>query len=162
MVTPASYRVYSGEGLQTSLVCVVSGYPEPVVTWHYMRGGHLGVETEVSRDSGHLVTREGDTHRLTIRRLQYSHITNFTCRAENEIGVTEGHIEITGNQGCDDFGNILCCEGVPQPPVVMSSPTSSQATTYTLVFTVESHQPLRKVKIRLWPQVCRQLFSYYY
>ena len=51
-------------------------------------------------------------------------------------------------------------EGVPQPPRVLSSPTSSQSTTYTLVFTVESYQPLREVKIRLWPQL--QVGKYYF
>ena len=95
---PASYRVYSGEGLRTSLVCAVSGYPEPVVTWHYSRGGQQGLLTEVSQEAGEMVSREGNNHRLTIRRLQYGHITNFTCRAENEIGVTEGHIEVTGER----------------------------------------------------------------
>ena len=44
-------------------------------------------------------------------------------------------------------------EGVPQPARVLSSATSSQATSYTLVFTVESFRPLREVKIRVWPQV---------
>ena len=96
-MTPTSYRVYSGEGRRTSLTCTVSGYPEPMVTWHYVRGGQWGLQTEVRQDGGHLVTREGNTHRLVIRQLKYSDITNFTCRAENEIGVTEGHIEITGN-----------------------------------------------------------------
>ena len=96
-MSPASYRVYSGEGLRTSLECTVTGYPEPVVTWHYIRAGTRGLEAEVRQDGGHLVSREGNTHRLVISQLRYSDITNFTCRAENEIGVTEGHIEITGN-----------------------------------------------------------------
>ena len=96
-MAPASYRVYSGEGLRTSLTCSVTGYPEPMVTWHYARGGEWGLQTEVRQDGGHLVSREGNTHRLVISQLRYSDITNFTCRAENEIGVTEGHIEITGS-----------------------------------------------------------------
>ena len=95
-MSPSSYRVYSGEGLRTMLTCSVRGYPEPMVTWHYVRGGEWGLQTEVRQDSRHLVTREGHTARLVIRQLQYTEISNFTCRAENEIGVTEGHIEITG------------------------------------------------------------------
>ena len=134
-VTPASYRVYSGEGVRTELVCHVTGYPEPMVSWHYL---HLGRQTEVRHQAGHLYSRQENIHRLTISSLSYREMTNFTCRAENEQGISQGDIEITG---------------VPQPPRVISNTVSEQTDSYNLIFTVQSFQPLNQVKIKLWPKV---------
>ena len=80
-----------------------------------------GREMEVRHDQGHLHTRytpvytctpvhlytctplhlcreAGGLYKLIIRQLSYRELTNFTCRAENEVGYNNGVIEVTGNQ----------------------------------------------------------------
>jgi len=130
-VKPLHYRVYSGEGAKTELGCLVEGYPEPMVSWYYLSGGR---EIEVRHDQNHLTARQGGTlHKLTIRNLSYIEIANFTCKAENEVGLTRGHIEVTG---------------IPQPPTINSEPESLYHNQYNLVFTVKSHEPLVQVKLK--------------
>ena len=138
-VTPATRRVYSGKGISTELVCHVTGYPEPMVSWYFLTRGQ---QTEVRPDPGHVYSREEDSHRLSIRSLSYTELTNFTCRAENEEGVSTGSIEVTG---------------VPRPPGVLSPRQGEQISSYSLVFSVQSYQPLLQVKIQLWPQVSLEL-----
>ena len=47
----------------------------------------------------HLCREAGGLFKLIIRQLSYRELTNFTCRAENEVGYNKGVIELTGNQG---------------------------------------------------------------
>ena len=47
----------------------------------------------------HLCREAGGLYKLIIRQLSYRELTNFTCRAENEVGYNKGVIEVTGNQG---------------------------------------------------------------
>ena len=70
------------------------------VKWFFLTGGQ---EVEVRHDQNHVTTRqEGNTgnniHRLNIKSLSYTEIANFTCHAENEVGFTRGHIEVTGEE----------------------------------------------------------------
>ena len=46
-----------------------------------------------------LCREAGGLYKLIIRQLSYRELTNFTCRAENEVGYNKGVIELTGNQG---------------------------------------------------------------
>ena len=46
----------------------------------------------------HLCREAGGLYKLIIRQLSYRELTNFTCRAENEVGYNNGVIEVTGNQ----------------------------------------------------------------
>ena len=46
----------------------------------------------------HLCREAGGLYKLIIRQLSYRELTNFTCRAENEVGYNKGVIELTGNQ----------------------------------------------------------------
>ena len=50
----------------------------------------------MSHDQGHVYSREGDIYKLTIQQLGHTELTNFTCRAENEVGHSRGNIEVTG------------------------------------------------------------------
>ena len=64
------------------------------VTWYYLSGFR---EYEVRYDTpGYLDSREGDMYRLTISQVSGRELTNFTCKAQNEVGYSKGHIEITG------------------------------------------------------------------
>ena len=45
---------------------------------------------------GYLDSREGDMYKLTISQVSARELTNFTCKAQNEVGYSKGHIEITG------------------------------------------------------------------
>ena len=93
-VRPLNYRVYSGAGQATQLSCRVMGYPQPVVTWYYLTD--RGRQYEVRHDTMHTYSTDGDVHTLTISHLAHNQLTNFTCRAQNEVGFNQGHIEVTG------------------------------------------------------------------
>ena len=47
--------------------------------------------------------------------------------------------------------------GIPQPPTINSDEKSLYATTYDLVFTVQSYEKPLKVKLKFWNQVCSNL-----
>ena len=63
------------------------------MSWYHLTRGR---EQEVSHDQGHVYSREGDIYKLTIQQLRHEELTNFTCRAENEVGSSRGNIEVTG------------------------------------------------------------------
>ena len=94
-VRPLTYRVYSGVGQATQLSCRVMGYPQPVVSWFFLT--ERGRQFEVRHDTMHTYSTDGDVHTLTISHLAHNQLTNFTCRAQNEVGFNQGHIEVTGN-----------------------------------------------------------------
>ena len=98
-VRPLTYRVYSGVGQATQLSCRVMGYPQPVVSWFFLT--ERGRQYEVRHDTMHTYSTDGNVHTLTISHLAHNQLTNFTCRAQNEVGFNQGHIEVTGN------GNML-------------------------------------------------------
>ena len=52
----------------------------------------------------HLFREAGGLYKLIIRQLSYRELTNFTCRAENEVGYNKGVIELTGNQDLWSLG----------------------------------------------------------
>merc|ERR1719430_63387 len=107
VVVPIAQRIYSGEGARAELGCRVEGYPQPMVTWTQAIGGR---QVAVRRDGNHEHSRKGDNiHVLVIRQLSYTEVANFTCRAENEVGVGLAQIEVTG---------------ISQPPIITSQASS--------------------------------------
>ena len=111
---------------------------------------------QVTYDVGHMDSREGDIYKLTINHLSRRELTNFSCKAQNEVGYKRGHIEVTGkNEEVIIFSYvfIFVTAGIPQPPTINSGPESLHSTQYKLVFTVKSFEPLTEVKVRYWKQV---------
>ena len=113
-------------------------------------------------DKNHVTSRqegkEGNVHKLTIKNLSYQEIANFTCKAENEVGWTRGHIEVTGDD--DNIAKIVTIwpfSGIPQPPRIISEETSLYHNQYNLIFSVKSHEPLVQVKLKYKQQVTKQL-----
>jgi len=134
VIVPITQRVYSGEGARAELSCRVEGYPQPMVTWTQTVGGR---QVAVRRDGNHKHTTKGDNiHMLLIRTLSYTEVANFTCRAENEVGVSMAQIEVTG---------------ISQPPIVTSPASSKYQDQYNLTMNVESLAPLMMVKLLYRP-----------
>ena len=50
--------------------------------------------------------------------------------------------------------------GIPQPPTINSDEKSLYASTYDLVFTVQSYEKPLKVKLKFWKQVCYKLIIF--
>ena len=71
------------------------------VSWYQLARGR---ELEVAHDARHVYSMEGDIHKLTIQHLGHAEISNFTCRAENEVGYSKGHIEVTGKLSASGDG----------------------------------------------------------
>jgi len=138
---PIAQRIYSGEGARAELGCRVEGYPQPMVTWTQAIGGR---QVAVRRDGNHEHSRKGDNiHVLVIRQLSYTEVANFTCRAENEVGVGLAQIEVTG---------------ISQPPIITSQASSRYQDQYDLTINVESLAPLMIVKLLYKPLGSRDGF----
>ena len=64
------------------------------MSWYQQQRGRY---TEVRYDKNFITQREGDLYNLTVSTLNYNDIgSNFTCKAENEVGFSRGFIEVTG------------------------------------------------------------------
>ncbi|XP_023336645.1 limbic system-associated membrane protein isoform X2 [Eurytemora carolleeae] len=131
-VQPLQSRIYSGVGAKVEFECTIDGYPQPVLNW-YRRTVDRPAEI-LTPDENHLMSSEGSRHFLRLRSVTKLDLTsNFTCEANNELGITEKDIELTGR---------------PEPPTINSTPESLFATSYELVFTVKSFSTLSNVQIR--------------
>ena len=48
-------------------------------------------------DEKFITSRDGDLYNLTLTKLSFTDIgSNFTCKAENEVGFSRAFIEVTG------------------------------------------------------------------
>lgn len=69
--------------------CKVSADPQATVTW-------LKGEIQVPLDNRVVSLHDGDKHSLLIRNVQRSDFGIYTCRANNELGQGEVHIQLSG------------------------------------------------------------------
>lgn len=86
--------VYSGTGIESEITCIVSGYPDAVVTWY--------------RDDRQLISKKGlimrhdpmegnkTKHVLSITHTMIRDFGYYTCRAENTLGSDTKSIFLTG------------------------------------------------------------------
>ncbi|XP_076264873.1 neurotrimin-like [Rhynchophorus ferrugineus] len=124
--------VHTAPGNRAQLECRVSADPPATVTW-------LKGDVMVPLDNRVVSIVEGDKstykHTLLIRKAQRSDFGIYTCRAINELGQGEIHIQLSG---------------VPNPGVFKKTENeiSTGKTSHTLFWEVDSYTPI--IEYSLW------------
>ncbi|XP_026467218.1 limbic system-associated membrane protein-like isoform X2 [Ctenocephalides felis] len=117
--------VYSGEGQEAQLVCIVYGEAQPEVLWYR---DTLLLDTTERR----ITETRGAKHTLFIRKVQSSDFGNYTCVADNQLGKSRKTVTLTGR---------------PKVAVFQSGPTSQWRDRYNISWAVDSHAPVEEFKL---------------
>lgn len=89
-------KVYTGESIESEMQCIVSAYPEALITW-YKDG------KEITHKKGLVVMHHGimkgnkTKHVLKILHTSKKDFGEYKCRAQNRIGEDTKSILLTGN-----------------------------------------------------------------
>ncbi|CAH1998062.1 unnamed protein product [Acanthoscelides obtectus] len=127
-VTTTRAWMHTAPGHRAHIECKVAADPLATVTW-------LKGEVQVPIDSRVLALVDGDKHTLLIRNVQRSDFGIYTCRAVNDLGQGEQHIQLSG---------------VPNPGVFKKTEEKNQnaKSSYTLIWEVDSYTPI--IEYNLW------------
>ncbi|CAH1130026.1 unnamed protein product [Ceutorhynchus assimilis] len=117
--------VYSGEGMEAQLVCIVHGESQPEVLWY--RDTMQLDTTELK-----LMESRGSRHTLVIRKVNKQDFGNYTCVADNQLGKTRKSIQLTGK---------------PRPVKFNSPTTGKSRENYNISWEVESLSPIEEYKL---------------
>ncbi|XP_054284253.1 neurotrimin-like [Macrosteles quadrilineatus] len=118
--------VHSAPGERAEISCTVHADPEAKVEWFLdERAVELG-------DGRIMAYREGDKHKLIIKRVTVGDLGLFTCRATNMFGRAQQSIHLSG---------------VANPAEFKRGPRQSNLHNYTLIWEVESYSPIIEYKL---------------
>ncbi|XP_060520737.1 limbic system-associated membrane protein-like isoform X2 [Cylas formicarius] len=117
--------VYSGEGLEAQLVCLVHGESQPEVLWYR---DTMQLDTTERR----IMESRGSRHTLIIRRVTRQDFGNYTCVADNQLGKTRKSIQLTGK---------------PLPAKFSSAMKGRWRESYNISWEVESLSPIEEYKL---------------
>jgi len=88
--------VYSGTGMESEITCIVSAYPEAIITWYKD-------EKKLTQKKASIVMQHGITskdnktkHVLKILHTLQRDFGEYNCRAQNTIGHDIKRITLTG------------------------------------------------------------------
>uniref|UniRef100_A0A1I8JVM3 Uncharacterized protein n=1 Tax=Anopheles quadriannulatus TaxID=34691 RepID=A0A1I8JVM3_ANOQN len=117
--------VYSGEGQEAMLVCIVHGESQPEVLWHKDT-------MQIDQTERHVIENRGARHTLIIRKVHPQDFGNYSCIADNQLGKTRKTVTLTGK---------------PKTAVFRSVPNSQWKDKYNISWIVDSHSPIEEFKL---------------
>ncbi|KAK7580602.1 hypothetical protein V9T40_001231 [Parthenolecanium corni] len=117
--------VHTGEGSSAQLVCTIHGEPLPQVTWYQDSFPLEGTDRRI-------IEARGNKYVMNIINVRSSDFGNYSCQAENTIGKSKSHIELTGR---------------PAPAKFRSPTTSRSMDSYNLTWVIESFSHLEEVRL---------------
>lgn len=88
--------VHTGESIESEMTCIVSAYPEAIITWYKD-------DREITHKKGSIVMHHGimkgnkTKHVLKILHTSMQDFGRYECRAQNRIGQDKEIILLTGN-----------------------------------------------------------------
>ncbi|CAG0893232.1 unnamed protein product [Darwinula stevensoni] len=142
--------IHSGEGNDVNLTCNIQGDPKPTVEWQRRMedGKRFTLDPSVT---WHI----GNTYTLDIKNLSRGDFSVYFCKAWNELGETEGSIEVSGEDrqarqrnGRERVGNITGkAPRVANQAKFKSEPDGDQSNSYRLVWEVESYSPIESYEL---------------
>lgn len=88
-VLPIRSWIHTAPSHRAQLECIISADPQASVTW-------LKGETPVVLDNRIISLVSGEKHSLLIRNVQPMDFGVYCCRARNELGQGEVHIQLSG------------------------------------------------------------------
>lgn len=88
--------VYSGEGIESEMTCIVSSYPEAIIRWH--KDGTEIIHKKGSIGLHHGIMKNNKTkHVLKIFHTSKHDFGKYECEASNNLGIDRKSIILTGN-----------------------------------------------------------------
>ncbi|KAG4075949.1 hypothetical protein HA402_003775 [Bradysia odoriphaga] len=124
-ITVESPIVFSGEGQEAMLVCIVHGEKVPDVIW-------FKETMQLDTTERHIMENRGSRHTLIIRKVHPQDFGNYSCVAENPLGKTRKTVQLTGKPNTANF---------------RSAPVSQYKDRYNISWTVDSHTPIEEFKL---------------
>lgn len=86
--------VHSGAGIESEMTCIVSAYPEAIITWY--KG-----DKEITQKKGSIVMHhgamKGNKTKHVLKILHTRDFGEYMCSAQNAIGQDTKSIILTGN-----------------------------------------------------------------
>ncbi|KAL5274436.1 LSAMP family protein [Megaselia abdita] len=117
--------VFSGEGHEAMLVCIIHGETQPEVIW-------FKDTMQLDTTERHITDHRGSRHTLIIRKVHQQDFGNYSCVAENQLGKARKTLQLSGKPNL----------------AVFNSPTVSQyKDRYNISWTVETHSPIENYKL---------------
>ncbi|CAO1421392.1 unnamed protein product [Diamesa tonsa] len=124
-ITVESPIVYSGEGQEAMLVCIVHGEASPEVIW-------FKDTMQLDTTERHIMENRGSRHTLIIRKVHPQDFGNYSCNAENQLGKSKKYLTLSGK---------------PNTAIFRSAPISQYKDRYNVSWTVDSHSPIEEYKL---------------
>lgn len=124
--------VHSGENIESEMTCIVSAYPEAIITW-YKDG------KEIMHKKGSVVMQHGimkgnkTKHVLKIWHTSMKDFGEYKCRAENTIGKDTKSIILTG---------------LPSQPRLFGAEMTKNDAGLILKWRLESYSPIKEYKLQ--------------
>ncbi|XP_012527612.1 neurotrimin isoform X2 [Monomorium pharaonis] len=123
--------VYTGTGIESELTCIVSAYPEAVITW-YKEDKKLVQRKGLVMHHG-VMKGNKTKHVLSILHTSGRDLSEYKCRAENIIGHGTKSILLTG---------------VPSQPKIYGLKMLNDDTGVILKWRLESYSPIKEYKLQ--------------
>ncbi|XP_055384534.1 lachesin [Condylostylus longicornis] len=117
--------VFSGEGHEAMLVCIVHGEAQPEVIW-------FKETMQLDTTERHIMENRGSRHTLIIRKVHPQDFGNYSCVAENQLGKSRKTLQLSGK---------------PSTAIFSSPPISQYKDRYNISWTVDSHSPVEEFKL---------------
>ncbi|CAG7825968.1 unnamed protein product, partial [Allacma fusca] len=118
--------IHSGEGYEAELACIVhSDPPATKVKWYR---DTMILDTTERR----LMEDRGSRHSLIIRNVQPGDFGNYSCEADNKLGRSRKHIELSGK---------------PNRAVFRSDTVGRMKDAFNITWTVESFSPVDEYRL---------------
>ncbi|CAL1674798.1 unnamed protein product [Lasius platythorax] len=124
--------VHSGESIESEMTCIVSAYPEAIITW-YKDG------KEITHKKGSIVLHHGvmkgnkTKHVLKILHTSMQDFGEYECRAENSVGRDTKSITLTG---------------VPSQARISGAEMTNNDAGIILKWHLESYSPIREYRLQ--------------
>ncbi|XP_017849159.1 lachesin isoform X2 [Drosophila busckii] len=117
--------VFSGEGHEAMLVCIVHGETQPEVIW-------FKDTMQLDTTERHIMENRGSRHTLIIRKVHPQDFGNYSCVAENQLGKSRKTLQLSGK---------------PNVAVFNSPAISQYKDRYNISWVVDSHAPIEEYKL---------------
>ncbi|XP_062125458.1 lachesin isoform X3 [Drosophila sulfurigaster albostrigata] len=117
--------VFSGEGHEAMLVCIVHGETQPEVIW-------FKDTMQLDTTERHIMENRGSRHTLIIRKVHPQDFGNYSCVAENQLGKSRKTLQLSGK---------------PNVAVFNSPAISQYKDRYNISWAVDSHTPIEEYKL---------------
>lgn len=125
--------VHSGEGIESEMTCIVSAYPEALITWHKDGKEIVQKKGRVEMHHGFIMKGNKTKHVLKILHTSKENFGEYECRAENTIGKDIKSIMLTGT---------------PSQPRLFGAEMTKNDAGLLLKWRLESYSPIKEYRLQ--------------